>query len=574
MDGELLALQWMEHSRIFSHAIGNLRGKAAYTDATLACEGKFFTVHKFVLSTCSEYFNAIFEWTPCVNPVVVINNITCKELEALLDFMYIGEVSVRESQIPGVMRAAECLRIRGLAMVDEEGLKTHLSNKNPSEFEGPAAKKRKRQDSRKNTPTTSQVHLPPPPLPPPPVPRPATATTVVATTSTHHFPTEQPLQPVVETHLQGAHPQQQHQPQPSASPRTPQSEPQLTPGPHHHVPHPHHHQTQQHQSPVQATVVQNSLVGTVHTVQSPLNPQAPHTPQAAHTSQPSISQAAHPQHLTQVYTTPSHQPAAGGVPAQTSSATQISVPAHVSAAGSETIQVNEVTIPQPLIPIEKFIQAVKLEIDTTKEGLETQQEDGSVGIPDLLDSLVDMRQIYDTKAEPEEMGTSHNSEASENLYDFTEEYPETSASSRSDAQLPRQNQPAASAQPKEEKNNVGKYKCHYCNRVCQKKESLTRHMHTHTKQPYTCQQCDFTCKTYKNLLQHKKEIHTGLHKCPSCEFTSNRPDNVKRHMTTHSGESPHKCPHCTFSAKRSQYLAKHIKNIHKKKERVKQSPST
>lgn len=29
MDGELLALQWMEHSRIFSHAIGNLRGKVS-----------------------------------------------------------------------------------------------------------------------------------------------------------------------------------------------------------------------------------------------------------------------------------------------------------------------------------------------------------------------------------------------------------------------------------------------------------------------------------------------------------------------------------------------------------------
>lgn len=70
---------------------------------------------------------------------------------------------------------------------------------------------------------------------------------------------------------------------------------------------------------------------------------------------------------------------------------------------------NEVTIPQPLIPIEKFIQAVKLEIDTNKEGLETQQEDGSVGIPDLLDSLVDMRQIYDTKTEQEEIGTSHSS---------------------------------------------------------------------------------------------------------------------------------------------------------------------
>ncbi|CAL4201681.1 unnamed protein product, partial [Meganyctiphanes norvegica] len=99
MEGEVLQLQWMDHTRIFSQAVTALRGKSCYTDATLACEGKFYPVHKFVLSTCSDYFTCIFEYTPCVNPVVVINNIASKDLEAILDFMYCGEISIRESQI-------------------------------------------------------------------------------------------------------------------------------------------------------------------------------------------------------------------------------------------------------------------------------------------------------------------------------------------------------------------------------------------------------------------------------------------------------------------------------------------
>lgn len=125
--------------------------QGAYTDATLACEGHFYPVHKFVLSTCSQYFNAIFEWTPCINPVVVLNNVTCKELEALIDFMYIGEVSVKESSIPDVMRAAESLRIRGLSIVDEENTRPLFKSKNKSDIGGPP-RKRKRTSSSKKKP--------------------------------------------------------------------------------------------------------------------------------------------------------------------------------------------------------------------------------------------------------------------------------------------------------------------------------------------------------------------------------------------------------------------------------------
>lgn len=134
-----------------------------YTDATLACEGRFFPVHKLVLSTCSQYFSAIFEWTPCLNPVVVINNITCKELEALLDFMYIGEVQVRDTLLPGVLRAAECLSIRGLVRPDEEKGKSQLCGRDEPLF------KRKSSNAAKNTTLSksSESHVSPPTVPPP-----------------------------------------------------------------------------------------------------------------------------------------------------------------------------------------------------------------------------------------------------------------------------------------------------------------------------------------------------------------------------------------------------------------------
>lgn len=86
---------------------------------TLACEGKFYPVHKLVLSTCSEYFEEIFNRTQCKHPVIVLKDVKHEELEALLNYMYLGEVNVLQADLAGLIKAAECLKIKGLAVPDE-----------------------------------------------------------------------------------------------------------------------------------------------------------------------------------------------------------------------------------------------------------------------------------------------------------------------------------------------------------------------------------------------------------------------------------------------------------------------
>ena len=101
------------------------------------------------MSTCSDYFAEIFEKTPCKNPVVVLKDIRKSDLDALLDYMYIGEVDVRQSELAGLIKAAECLRIKGLAVPDEDptkGQKKGPSNVPERREDSPPAK-RKRRDS-------------------------------------------------------------------------------------------------------------------------------------------------------------------------------------------------------------------------------------------------------------------------------------------------------------------------------------------------------------------------------------------------------------------------------------------
>ena len=51
--------------------------------------------------------------------MIVFNDIKSSELEALLNYMYIGEVNVLQTELAGLIKAAECLKIKGLAVPDD-----------------------------------------------------------------------------------------------------------------------------------------------------------------------------------------------------------------------------------------------------------------------------------------------------------------------------------------------------------------------------------------------------------------------------------------------------------------------
>lgn len=134
MTDELLSLKWNNHKSTFADILTILRDQEVFIDVTLACGGKQYPAHKFVLSTCSDYFKEMFTKNPCKHPIVFMKDVSARDLEALLDFMYRGEVNVPHHNLASLIKTAEGLQVKGLAVPDDP---VHLRRPDRSSREVP-----------------------------------------------------------------------------------------------------------------------------------------------------------------------------------------------------------------------------------------------------------------------------------------------------------------------------------------------------------------------------------------------------------------------------------------------------
>ncbi|KAG5877469.1 hypothetical protein JTB14_029403 [Gonioctena quinquepunctata] len=124
-------LRWNNHQPNFISVFSSLLSSQSLVDVTLAAEGKHLQAHKVVLSACSSYFQSLFATNPCKHPIVILKDVKFGDLRVMVDFMYHGEVSVSQEQLPYILKTAEMLKIKGLTEipVDNSAKKCYLSEK-------------------------------------------------------------------------------------------------------------------------------------------------------------------------------------------------------------------------------------------------------------------------------------------------------------------------------------------------------------------------------------------------------------------------------------------------------------
>lgn len=111
---EHYSLRWNNHQNHILSAFGALLQAETLVDVTLVCAETSVRAHKVVLSACSPFFQRIFSETPCKHPVIVLKDFCGWEVQAIVDFMYRGEISVRQERLRTLIKAGESLQVRGL----------------------------------------------------------------------------------------------------------------------------------------------------------------------------------------------------------------------------------------------------------------------------------------------------------------------------------------------------------------------------------------------------------------------------------------------------------------------------
>ncbi|KAG0723313.1 Protein bric-a-brac 1 [Chionoecetes opilio] len=133
-------LTWNNHRSNLAEVFTQLRVQDQLVDVTLLCDGGSYPAHRLVLAACSPYFHQLFTRLPTQHPLIYLRDVKQAELEALLEFIYRGEVSVANSELTGLIKIAESLRIKGLGDVSQRDQQQPLvGEKRPSSPPSPVS---------------------------------------------------------------------------------------------------------------------------------------------------------------------------------------------------------------------------------------------------------------------------------------------------------------------------------------------------------------------------------------------------------------------------------------------------
>ncbi|XP_037088751.1 longitudinals lacking protein-like [Pollicipes pollicipes] len=115
-DQQEFCLRWNDFHSNFHLSLEALRGDESFTDVTLSCAGRLMKAHRVILSACSVHFKEILRGIPPQqHPVIVLPTVDFEVMQAIMEFIYQGQVNVKQSQLGAFLQVAETFSIQGLA---------------------------------------------------------------------------------------------------------------------------------------------------------------------------------------------------------------------------------------------------------------------------------------------------------------------------------------------------------------------------------------------------------------------------------------------------------------------------
>ena len=114
MNSEKFCLKWNDFEGNLREALKEIRYEKEYFDCTLSCGVEQLQAHKIILSASSPLFRSILRQNPHKEPLIYLKGVRMVDLQAVLDFIYYGEVNVAQEELNSFLEVAEELEVKGL----------------------------------------------------------------------------------------------------------------------------------------------------------------------------------------------------------------------------------------------------------------------------------------------------------------------------------------------------------------------------------------------------------------------------------------------------------------------------
>ena len=117
---EKFCLRWNDFERNISSAFYDFKEEKDFADVTLACTDGQIESHKVILAASSPFFKRVLKKNPHSHPLIYLKGIKSSDVEAVLNYMYHGEVNIEEANLSTFLKVAEELEVKGLVPSQEK----------------------------------------------------------------------------------------------------------------------------------------------------------------------------------------------------------------------------------------------------------------------------------------------------------------------------------------------------------------------------------------------------------------------------------------------------------------------
>jgi len=112
---EKFCLRWTDFETNIGIAFRELREEKDLFNVTIACDDdRQIQAHQVILSASSSFFRNVLRRNPHQHPLLYLKGLRYRELQSIIDFMYMGEVNVAQEDLDLFLSAAEDLKVKGL----------------------------------------------------------------------------------------------------------------------------------------------------------------------------------------------------------------------------------------------------------------------------------------------------------------------------------------------------------------------------------------------------------------------------------------------------------------------------